>query len=89
MRKMIQALSLLLFTAFFLLATYRLPDWLPADIYLRIDPLLGINAVIASREIIGRALCSLVLIGARMSVRFAPVSTASTSFFSGNAGVRI
>jgi polyferredoxin len=67
MRKTIQALSLLLFTAFFLLATYRLPDWLPADLYLRIDPLLGINAVIASREIIGRVLWSLVLIGATLA----------------------
>ena len=68
MRKTIQALSLLLFTAFFLLATYRLPDWLPADIYLRIDPLLGINAVIASREIIARVLWSLVLVGATLAV---------------------
>jgi MauM/NapG family ferredoxin protein len=68
MRKTVQALSLLLFTAFFLLADYRLPDWLPADLYLRIDPLLGINAVIASREIIGRVLWSLVLIGATLAV---------------------
>jgi len=68
MRKTIQALSLMLFTAFFLLATYRLPDWLPADLYLRIDPLLGINAVIASREIIARVLWSLVLIGATLAV---------------------
>ena len=58
----------MLFTAFFLLATYRLPDWLPADLYLRIDPLLGINAVIASREIIARVLWSLVLIGATLAV---------------------
>jgi hypothetical protein len=43
MRKTVQALSLLLFTAFFALATYRLPDWLPADLYLRIDPLLEIG----------------------------------------------
>jgi hypothetical protein len=60
MRKTIQTLSLLLFTSLFLLATYRLPDWLPADIYLRIDPLLGISAVIASREIIIRVLGSLI-----------------------------
>jgi ferredoxin-type protein NapF len=68
MRKVIQAFSLLLFTSLFLLATYRLPDWLPADIYLRIDPLLGISAVIASREIIVRVLGSLVLIGATLAV---------------------
>ena len=67
MRKTIQALSLLLFTAFFALATYRLPDWFPADLYLRIDPLLGMNAIIASREMIGRALWSLILIGATLA----------------------
>jgi len=68
MKKTIQALSLLLFTALFILATYRLPDWLPADIYLRIDPLIGINAVIASREIIARVLWSLLLVGATLAV---------------------
>jgi len=66
MKKTIQVLSLLMFTALFLLADYRLPDWLPADIYLRIDPLLGINAVLAAREIIPRVLWSLVLIGATL-----------------------
>ncbi|MFH2120188.1 MAG: 4Fe-4S dicluster domain-containing protein [Pseudomonadota bacterium] len=68
MKKTIQALSLLLFTALFLLATYRLPDWLPADIYLRIDPLLGINAILAAREIIPRVLWALVLVGATLVV---------------------
>jgi len=68
MRKTIQALSLILFTAFFALATYRLPDWLPADLYLRIDPLLGLNALLASREMIGRVLWSLILIGATITV---------------------
>ena len=67
MRKTVQALSLLLFTAFFALATYRLPDWLPADLYLRIDPLLGLNALLASREMIGRVLWSLILIGATLA----------------------
>lgn len=64
MRTLIQAFSLLLFSALFVLATYKLPDWLPADIYLRLDPLLGLNAVFAAREIIPRALWSLILIGA-------------------------
>jgi polyferredoxin len=68
MRKYIQSLSLLLFFTFFFLATYRLPVWLPADIYLRIDPLLGVNAVIASREIIARVLWSLVLVGGTVAV---------------------
>ncbi len=68
MRKTVQAFSLLLFTALFILATYRLPDWLPADIYLRIDPLIGLGAIIASRELIVRALWSLILIGATLAV---------------------
>ncbi len=68
MRKVIQALSLLLFSTLFVFATYRLPDWLPADIYLRLDPLLGLNAVFAAREIIGRALWSLTVIGATLVI---------------------
>jgi MauM/NapG family ferredoxin protein len=63
MRAFIQALSFFLFSALFILANYRLPDWLPADIYLRLDPLLGINAVFAAREIIPRVLWSFILIG--------------------------
>jgi MauM/NapG family ferredoxin protein len=68
MRTFIQALSLLLFSVFFVLATYKLPDWLPADIYLRLDPLLGINAIFAAREIIPRALWSLITIGATLVI---------------------
>jgi len=68
MRTFIQALSLLLFSTLFVFATYKLPDWLPADIYLRLDPLLGINAVFAAREIISRALWSLILIGATVVI---------------------
>lgn len=68
MRTLVQALSLALFSIFFLLANYRLPEWLPADIYLRLDPLLGWSAVLAGREIIGRALWSLLLAGATLLV---------------------
>ena len=68
MKKYIQALSLLLFSAFFILATYDLPDWFPADIFLRLDPLLGLNAVLASKEITGRVLWSLILIAATLLI---------------------
>jgi MauM/NapG family ferredoxin protein len=68
MRTFIQILSLLLFSVFFVFATYKLPNWLPADIYLRLDPLLGINAVIAAREIISRALWALATIGATLVI---------------------
>ena len=67
MRRSIQAASLLLFTSFFLLATYKMPDWLPADLYLRLDPLLGITAVLSGREIIPRVLWSLILLGATLA----------------------
>jgi MauM/NapG family ferredoxin protein len=68
MRTLIQALSLLLFSIFFVFATYKLPNWLPADIYLRLDPLLELNAVFAAREIIGRALWALITIGATLVI---------------------
>jgi MauM/NapG family ferredoxin protein len=68
MRTFIQALSLLIFSTLFVFATYKLPDWLPADIYLRLDPLLGINAVFAAREVISRALWSLILIGGTLAI---------------------
>jgi len=68
MRTLIQALSLLLFSTLFVFATYKLPDWLPADIYLRLDPLLGLNAVFAAREVISRALWSLILIGGTLVI---------------------
>jgi len=68
MRAAVQALSLLLFTLLFALANYRLPDWLPADIYLRLDPLLGLSAVLAGRALVARALWGLVLIGATILI---------------------
>ena len=68
MRTILQALSLLFFSTLFVFATYKLPNWLPADIYLRLDPLLGLNAVFAAREIIGRALWALVTIGATLVI---------------------
>src|SRR4030065_1863209 len=68
MRTILQALSLLFFSTLFVFATYKLPNWLPADIYLRLDPLLGLNAVFAAREIIGRVLWALVTIGATLVI---------------------
>jgi MauM/NapG family ferredoxin protein len=68
MRRILQTLSLLLFSILFALATYKLPDWLPADIYLRLDPLLGLNAIFAGRAIIGRALWALVTIVATVVI---------------------
>jgi len=62
MRVTVQALSLGLFTVLFALANYRLPDWLPADIYLRLDPLLGLSAILAGRAWVSRAIWGLALL---------------------------
>lgn len=68
MRRILQLLSLLLFSILFIFATYRLPEWLPADIYLRLDPLLGLNAVFAARKVIGRVLLALITIGVTLAI---------------------
>ena len=68
MRTFLQALSLFIFTIFFILANYRLPEWLPADVYLRLDPLLGLSAVLAGRDVISRALWSLIVLGSTVVV---------------------
>ena len=66
MRTYLQALSFLIFTTLFVFANYKLPEWLPADVYLRLDPLLGLSAVLTGKEIISRALWSLIVIGATL-----------------------
>ncbi len=69
MRTFLQALSLFVFSVlFFFFANYKLPEWLPADIYLRLDPLLGLSAVLSGREFITRALWSLLLIGSTLII---------------------
>jgi MauM/NapG family ferredoxin protein len=68
MRRLIQAVSLSLFSLLFYLATFRLPDWIMADVYLRLDPLLGINAIFAKKEIIPRVLFGLITIGATILI---------------------
>jgi len=68
MKRIIQALSLGAFTVFFFVATYKLPDWFPADMYLRTDPLLGWSAALTSRQILSRALWSLIIVGSTLLI---------------------
>lgn len=68
MRTILQTLSLTLFSVLFILATYGLPSWLPADLYLRLDPLLALSALLAKKEIIPRALWSLIIIAATLLI---------------------
>jgi len=56
--KLIQRYCIISGTVSFFLNVWK---WLRADVYLRLDPLLGLNAVLAAREIISRALWSLVV----------------------------
>jgi len=68
MRAASQAVSLALFTLLFALANYRLPDWLPADIYLRLDPLLGLSAMVAGRVWVPRVVWGLALLVATVLI---------------------
>lgn len=68
MRRVIQGISLIIFSLLFYLASFRLPNWLMADIYLRLDPLLGINAIFAKKEIISRALFGIITIVATIFI---------------------
>jgi hypothetical protein len=77
MRTIVQGLSLLLFSCLFILAAYHMPDWLPADIYLRLDPLLGLGSILARKEIIQRVLWSLIVLGGTLVVgRFSALAHA-------------
>jgi MauM/NapG family ferredoxin protein len=68
MRRAVQASSLFLFSGLFALANANPPDWMPVDIYLRLDPLLALTAMAAQREVSGRLLWSLVLVAATLLI---------------------
>jgi MauM/NapG family ferredoxin protein len=68
MRRFIQALSFSLFVLLFVLADYRLASWFPVDLYLRLDPLLGLTAILAQKEMISRAVWSLLIVGATVGI---------------------
>jgi len=68
MKTLTQSFSLALFSLLFVLAAFTMPDWLPADVYLRLDPLLGVSAILAGREWIPRVMWSLIVIGATLAV---------------------
>ncbi len=68
MRTFIQALSLSIFSVlFFFFANYKLPEWLPADIYLRLDPLLGLGAFIAGKRRSSLVPCGRLFLSGRPS----------------------
>jgi ferredoxin len=62
LRKAIQVLSILFFFALFLYATFPLETGIPVDLFLRLDPLAGLSAMLASRHFLGKAMAGLGLL---------------------------
>lgn len=61
-RKIIQGITLTLFILLFLFTVYPFGEKLPVDIFLRLDPLVALISMIASRAIITAMLWSTLLI---------------------------
>jgi polyferredoxin len=66
MRRIVQTLFLALFTVLFFLAADPLPSLLPVDIFLRLDPLIALTTMLASRAIHAALFLSLVLVAATL-----------------------
>lgn len=66
MRRIVQTLFLILFTALFFLAADPLPSFVPVDIFLRLDPLIALTTMLASRAIHAALFLSLVLVAATL-----------------------
>lgn len=70
-RRLIQLASFLLFLLLFFLAAYPLQQAIPVDLFLRLDPLLAVAVMLASRTLIAGMLWSaLLLISALIAGRF-------------------
>ena len=61
-RRFIQLVSFLLFLIFFFLAAYPLQQAIPVDLFLRLDPLIAVAAMLASRTLIAGMLLSVLLL---------------------------
>ncbi|MCX5862506.1 MAG: 4Fe-4S binding protein [Deltaproteobacteria bacterium] len=57
-----QAAALAIFLGLLILASYPLPQGLPVDFFLRLDPLIGVGTMIAGREVSVYLLPSVVVI---------------------------
>jgi polyferredoxin len=66
MRRIVQTLFLILFTVLFFLAADPLPSFFPVDIFLRLDPLIALTTMLASRAIHAALFLSLVLVAATL-----------------------
>jgi polyferredoxin len=62
LRKASQVLFVLFFFTLFLCATYPFETRIPVDLFLRMDPLTGLAAALASRHIVQKSLIGLVVL---------------------------
>ncbi|NQT26133.1 4Fe-4S binding protein [candidate division KSB1 bacterium] len=60
-RRITQVLFLLFFLILFVLAAYPYESFLPSDLFLRLDPLIGFTSSLAARKIILKTLLSLIV----------------------------
>jgi polyferredoxin len=66
MRRIVQTLFLVLFTLLFFLSAEPLPSFFPVDIFLRLDPLIALTTMLASRAIHAALFLSLALVAATL-----------------------
>ncbi len=62
LRRISQVVFIIAFFILFLLATYPLETGIPVDIFLRMDPLTGISAALASRTLVTKGILGLVVL---------------------------
>ncbi|HDQ45719.1 MAG TPA: 4Fe-4S binding protein [bacterium] len=80
-RRISQILFLLFFFVLFLLAAYPYHSVIPSELFLRLDPLLGLTTSIAARRIIGKTLIAIpvlavtVIMGRLFCGWFCPLGT--------------
>ena len=67
-RQIVQTGSLLFFLYLFSRAAYPLTSLIPVDLFLRSDPLVALGAFLSGHAWVGKALWSLVLVGATLLI---------------------
>ena len=61
-RRISQIVFLIFFLFLFFLATYPLTSKIPVDLFLRIDPLIGLSAVLTSRSFFIKSIPAIILL---------------------------
>ena len=61
-RRIAQVVFIVLFFVLFLSATFPYETWLPSDLFLRLDPLIGFTASLSARTLIIKSLLALLVL---------------------------